>query len=264
MKLSGVVTCFNSAETLARCLASLHFCDEIIVLDSGSSDASVAIAKAHGAAVHVQAFAGYTKQKSAVIALAQYPWIILLDSDERLAAGTETLIRAAILHTEVAGFRLPRRERIFWRYAHPNTRSNDFLRLFLRDQVQMSAHAVHESPIVTGKTAKLAALIWHNGERSIALKADKLNQYSSLALADWKRQKHPGFLRLTLYPLWYFFRAYVLKRQFLNGWAGYINSVELAHYAFLKYAKRLEALQAPIRDPEPVSTRKDQATETPP
>jgi glycosyltransferase involved in cell wall biosynthesis len=264
MKLSGVVTCFNSAETLARCLQSLQFCDEIIVLDSGSSDASVAIAKAHSAVVHVQAFAGFAKQKSAVIALAQFPWVVLLDADEWLAEGAEVLIRAAILQTDMAGFRLPRRERIFWRYAHPSTRNNDFLRLFLRDQAQMSGHAVHESPQVHGKTAKLPALIWHNGERSIALKADKLNQYSSLALADWKHQKRPGFLRLTLYPLWYFFRAYVLKRQFLNGWAGYINSVELAHYAFLKYAKRLEALQAPIRDPEPVSKAKKPSKENPP
>jgi len=257
VKISAVVTSFNSAETLARCLQSLQFCDEIILLDSHSSDSSTEIAKASGAQVHAQTFTSFTAQKSAVIALASHPWVLLLDSDEWLAKGADVIVRAAISQTEIAGYRLPRRERIFWRYAHAGTRSNDFLRLFLREQIQMSNHAVHESPVLTsGKTAKLPALIWHNGERSIELKASKLNQYSSLALKDWKKQKHTSALRLTLYPIWYFFRAYVLKRQFLNGWAGYINAVELAHYAFLKYAKRHEALQAPIVDPEPASITK--------
>ena len=259
MKISGVVTCFNSAETLPRCLQSLQFCDEIIVLDSLSSDSSVEIAKAYGAQVHAQAFAGFAAQKSTAIALANYPWVLLLDSDEWLALGAAPIIRNAIAQSEIIAYRLPRRERIFWRYAHAGTRSNDFLRLFQRESVKMSTHAVHESPQVSGKTARLPALIWHNGERSIALKADKLNHYSSLALKDWQRQKRPSGWRLTLYPIWYFFRAYVLKRQFLNGWAGYINSVELAHYAFLKYAKRLEALQAPMVDPEPASAPKSRS-----
>lgn len=253
MKISGVVTCFNSAETLARCLQSLQFCDEIIVLDSLSSDSSIEIAKASGAQVHQLAFAGFAAQKSAAIALAKHAWVLLLDSDEWLASGAEPIIRDAIARSEIVGYRLPRRERIFWRYAHAGTRSNDFMRLFQREHVKMSAHAVHESPQVSGKTAKLSTLIWHNGERSIELKASKLNHYSSLALKDWASPKRPSAWRLTFYPIWYFFRAYVLKRQFLNGWAGYINSVELAHYAFLKYAKRVESLQAPIADPEPAS-----------
>ena len=108
----------------------------------------------------------------------------------------------------------------------------------------MSAHAVHESVLVTGEIGDLAGCIIHDGDQSIAQKLNKLNQYSSLAaMAKRPRGGFAGAFRLTLYPVWYFFRAYVLRRQFLNGWAGYINSVELAHYAFLKYAKILERVK---------------------
>ena len=105
----------------------------------------------------------------------------------------------------------------------------------------MSADTVHESVLVAGEVIDLAGCIIHEGDRSIEQKLTKLNQYSSLAALA--KQPINGFtraFRLTLYPVWYFFRAYLLRRQFLNGWAGYINSVELAHYAFLKYAKILE------------------------
>ena len=103
----------------------------------------------------------------------------------------------------------------------------------------MSSHSVHESVVVDGASQNLAGNIIHEGDRSIEQKLSKLNQYSSLAALE-KRARVVGTFRLVFYPIWYFFRAYLLRRQFLNGWAGYINSVELAHYAFLKYAKMLE------------------------
>ncbi len=244
--LTGVVTTFNSADTLTRCLASLKaVCSEIVVLDSGSTDRTREIAVAFGARFEVQAFAGYSAQKAAAISLATTDWIVLLDSDEALDAIAQDAICAALAKkTPAAGFRLARRELIFWCYQHKLSKHNRFLRVFDRRKARMSAHIVHESVLVTGEIMELAGCIIHESDRSIEQKLSKLNQYSSLAA----RAKRPGSslagaFRLTLYPIWYFFRAYVLRRQFLNGWAGYINSVELAHYAFLKYAKTLERVK---------------------
>ena len=250
--IAGVVTTFNNAQTLSRCLASLKaICSEIVVLDSGSTDRTREIAESFGARFYVQAFAGYSAQKTAAIALATADWIVLLDSDEALDDVAQKAICAALpaltaltLTPEtsaISGFRLKRRELIFWRYQHAFSKHNRFLRVFDRRKARMSGHTVHESVLVTGKVGDLAGCIMHEGDRSIEQKLTKLNQYSSLAALA--KRPPPGFasaFRLTLYPVWYFFRAYLLRRQFLNGWAGYINSVELAHYAFLKYAKMLE------------------------
>ncbi len=247
MPISGVVTTFNNAATLTRCLASLKsICTDIVVLDSGSTDATQQIAKDFGARFFMQAFAGYSAQKSAAIALAKHDWIVLLDSDEALDAMAQSSICANLTNlghsnTKTLGFRLKRRELIFWRYQHAGSKHNRFLRVFDRRTARMSVHAVHESVLVTGAVGNLAGYIIHDGDCSIEQKLSKLNRYSSLA-APAKRPRAGviGAFRLTLYPVWYFFRAYLLRRQFLNGWAGYINSVELAHYAFLKYAKMFE------------------------
>ena len=250
--ISGVVTTFNNADTLARCLASLKsICREIVVLDSGSTDSTRQIAEAFGARFYLQAFAGYSAQKAAAIALAAENWIVLLDSDEALDDAAQSAISFALARQQAAGsenlisgFRLKRRELIFWRYQHSLSKHNRFLRVFNRSKAKMSAHAVHESVLVTGEIGDLAGCIIHDGDQSIAQKLSKLNQYSSLAaMAKRPRGGFAGAFLLTLYPVWYFFRAYVLRRQFLNGWAGYINSVELAHYAFLKYAKILERVK---------------------
>jgi len=247
LNITGVVTTLNNANTLRLCLTSLKaICSEIVVLDSGSTDRTREIAESFGACFHVQSFAGYSAQKTAAIALATADWIVLLDSDEALDNTAQAAICAALAKqpTTVCGFRLKRRELIFWRYQHVFSKHNRFLRVFDRRKAQMSGHAVHESVLVTGEIIDLEGCIVHAGDRSIEQKIAKLNQYSSLAA----HEKRPlsalsSALRITLYPVWYFFRAYIVRRQFLNGWAGYINSVELAHYAFLKYAKMLEKVK---------------------
>ena len=253
--IAGVVTTFNNAQTLKRCLASLKaICSEIVVLDSGSTDHTREIAESFGARFYVQAFAGYSAQKTAAIALATADWIVLLDSDEALDDVAQQAICAALRaltlapEPAAAGFRLKRRELIFWRYQHGFSKHNRFLRVFDRRKARMSGHAVHESVLVNGKIDNLPGCIMHEGDRSIEQKLTKLNQYSSLAaLTKLPLDGFAGAFRLTLYPVWYFFRAYLLRRQFLNGWAGYINSVELAHYAFLKYAKMLEQKKMPAK-----------------
>jgi glycosyltransferase involved in cell wall biosynthesis len=258
MKLSAVITSFNSARTLERCLQSLGFADEIVVLDSGSTDGSLELAHRYASRVELQPFLGYAAQKQKAIDLAQHDWVLLLDSDEWLAPDAAKYLRVAMLGQH-QGYRLPRIERVFWRYQHPSTRPNYFLRLFQKSRTRMSQHRVHESPVTEGSVIQLDVPIWHDGEIDLASKVDKLNRYSSLATQDWHagKSRAPSAWRLTLYPLWYFFRAYILKRQFLNGWAGYCNSVELAHYAFLKYAKRLEALQAEAQPPAHSLPRQD-------
>lgn len=241
-RVSGVVTTFNNAATLEACLASLAFCDELVVLDSDSTDATRTIAARHGALVSVRAFQGYGPQKQAAIDLASHDWVLLLDADEHLTDQARGAIEGELAAPRAHGYRLPRQEWLFWRWPHPATRPNWQLRLFRKSHGRMNAVPVHAAPQVDGPVIDLAAPFRHYGEPRLADRVDKVNRYSS-GLAAHKRARRPALLglRLLLYPGIAFAKLYFGKRYFLNGWAGYFAAKTQAFYAFLKYAKVLEA-----------------------
>ncbi len=242
-RLSLVVTTLNNAATLERCLASADWADDVVVLDSGSSDATQQIAAVHGARLFHEAFKGYAAQKQSAIDKAAHRWVLLLDADEALADGARAAIEAALQVPAVAGFRLPRREQVFWTFNHAGVRLNTHLRLFDRERVRMNAVPVHAAPETNEPVSTLRdAVFVHYGEPDIATKVGKINAYSS-GLVEHKRRKRQRFVfaRLVLYPGLFFLRQYIGKRWFLDGWAGFINAVSAAYYVFLKYAKVYEA-----------------------
>ena len=237
--LSAVITTFNNADTLSKCLEGLRFCDEIIVLDSNSTDATRDIAQQYRAKIFIEAFKGYGPQKQSAINKASSDWVLLLDADEFIDAAAAEIIRKAIAADFIDGYRLPRREWLFWQWPHLLTRPNWQLRLFRKVKTQMNQVPVHAAPELYGVIKNLTLGFYHFGEKNLAKKVEKINAYSTGLLVQ---KKSDTFLRLriVLYPSFVFFRFYVLKRYFLNGWAGYLAARTQAFYAFLKYAKRLE------------------------
>lgn len=250
MPLSAVVTTFNNATTLARCLNSLAFCDEIVLLDSNSDDASRDIAEAFGAKVFVEAFKGYSAQKQSAIDKAAHDWVLLLDADEYLSDAGRISIERELQSPRADGYRLPREEWLFWRWPHPATRGNRQLRLFRRSRGAMNTVPVHAAPEVQSRVIDLAAPFRHCGEAGLAVRVDKINRYSS-GLIEHTRGKQRRFiaLRLLCYPALAFLKLYVGKRYFLSGWAGFFAAKTQSFYAFLKYAKLLEAQRK--RDGQP-------------
>jgi len=240
--LSVVVTTFNSAATLDACLRGVAWADEIVVLDSGSTDATVAIAGHYGARVHAQAFAGYSAQKQAAIDLATHRWVLLLDSDESLPAEAAGPLQQALLAPSCAGYQLWRREWQFWRWQSMRGRLNHYVRLFDRRRARMSGHEVHESVLVDGPVGRLDVVLDHYGEPDIAGRVAKANRYSSMQVVDLGRRKVRWLrLRMVCYPTVAFFRYYLLRGHWRSGWAGFIAARVHAFYAFLKYAKLHEA-----------------------
>ncbi|SFW73594.1 glycosyltransferase family 2 protein [Luteibacter sp. UNCMF366Tsu5.1] len=239
--LSVVVTTWNNADTIGTCLASVAFADEIVVLDSGSTDATREIALARGARVEVRAFAGYSLQKQAAIDLAQHRWVLLLDSDEALTALAAERVRSVLESPDAAGYVLLRREWVFWRWQPDRARLNHYVRLFDRTRARMSGHEVHESVVVEGPVKRLDAVIDHYGERDIEGRVDKANRYSSLQVRD-RHARAPRFLRMrmVLYPTVAFARYYFWRGHWRGGWAGFVAARVHAFYAFLKYAKLYE------------------------
>lgn len=241
--LSVVVITFNNADTLDRCLAAVDWADEIVVLDSGSTDATVAIAKRHGARVDVHPFDDYGPQKQRAIDSAKHDWILNLDADEVLSPGTREIIEAALVAPKVSGFRLPRRERMFWTVQHRHSWRNAHLRLFDRRRARMNAVPVHaaveaEGPVTTLRRADFV----NDGDADIAARVEKINRYSSgMVVHKIARGQRFTGLRMVVYPPVFFVRQYVFKRYFLSGWAGFVSAVIGAFYVFLKYAKLHEA-----------------------
>ncbi|SEN44314.1 Glycosyltransferase involved in cell wall bisynthesis [Luteibacter sp. UNCMF331Sha3.1] len=239
--LSVVFTTFNNADTIGACLASVAFADDVVVLDSGSTDATHDIAASHGARVEVRPFAGYSAQKQAAIDLARHRWVLLLDSDESLPAAAAARIEAALTAPTVAGFVLLRREWVFWRWQADRARMNHYVRLFDRTRARMSGHEVHESVVVDGPVGRLDVVIDHYGERDIEGRVAKANAYSSLQVRD-RHARTPAFLRtrMVMYPTVAFARYYFWRGHWRAGWAGFVAARVHAFYAFLKYAKLYE------------------------
>ncbi|MGY3041183.1 glycosyltransferase involved in cell wall biosynthesis [Rhodanobacter sp. TND4EL1] len=248
--LSVVVTCFNSAATLDACLHGVSWAEEIVVLDSGSTDASLAIAAHYGANIHSQPFAGYSAQKQAAINLASHRWVLLLDSDESLDEAAATSLQRALLAPACAGYQLWRREWQFWRWQSGRARLNHYVRLFDRQRARMSGHEVHEEVQVDGPIGVLDVVIDHHGEPDISGRVAKADRYSSLQLADLTRRRIRWLrLRMVGYPTVAFLRYYLLRGHWRSGWAGFIAARIHAFYAFLKYAKLYEQRRSGSAEP---------------
>jgi glycosyltransferase involved in cell wall biosynthesis len=248
--LSVVLITYNNADTLERCLREVDWAEEIVVLDSGSSDDTVAIARRHGARIAVHPFDDYGPQKQRAFALASHDWILNLDADEILSPGTRAQIERALNAPRYAGYRLPRRERMFWTVQHRWSWRNAHLRLFDRRLGGMNDVEVHAAIEVRGPVKTLwGADFVNDGDADIATRVEKINRYSSGMVAHKlrRRQRFSG-LRMVFYPPLFFVRQYIFKRYFLSGWAGFIASVTGAFYAFLKYAKLHEAQRRSRRD----------------
>jgi len=242
--LSVFVTTLDNAATLDRCLQSVAWAEERVVLDSGSRDGTEAIAARHGARWFVEPFKGYGPQKASAMAKTTHRWVLLLDADEALTGESRAAIEQALQAPRVAGFTLPRREQLFWRWQHARARHNPMLRLFDRTRASFSGDAIHAAPEVDGPVAALAPPFLHFGEPDIATKVSKVNHYSSgMVAGKAERGTRAVLLRMLVQPPWHFFRSYVLKRKFLSGWAGFIGCAVDAFYVFLKYAKLYESRQ---------------------
>lgn len=242
LKLSAVITCFNNEQTIEQCIKSLSIADEIIVLDSYSTDKTLELLKSFDCSIHQQKFKGYSLQKQTAINLTSNNWVIILDSDEFLTQNAQLqLTKFKKSKPQADAYALPRQEWVFWKWSHPWVKKNKFIRLFDKSKAKMSKDTVHESVITSGNVANLNAIIKHFGETSLSTKIEKINRYSDLAaLQKFNQGKKVWPIKLIFYPVFYFIKQYFFRRQIFNGWAGLINASLNSRYAFLKYAKLYE------------------------
>ena len=248
LPISAVLITYNTGEQLAPCLRSLAFVDEIVVVDSGSDDATRDVARSFGARVVEEAWRGFGPQKRHAVSLASHDWVLCIDADEEvskeLAAAIGEIVPGTARH---AGYRMSRSNRFMGRYLRHGEGFPDWsLRLFDRRSAQWSDDAVHEKVVVSsGSVGRLpeGAVLMHHSAESLATYLDKQNRYTSLqADALHRAGERANVWRLLLSPALRFVKFYVVRLGFLDGLAGLVHIAIGCFNSFAKYAK-LRALQ---------------------
>lgn len=243
LPLSAVLITRDAADQLPECLAALGFCDEILVVDSGSGDATVALAHAAGARVIETRWRGFGPQKQFAVEQATHDWVLCIDADERVSPELAASIRAVPPAPIFNAYRFARCNRFMGRYLRHGEGYPDWsLRLFDRRHARWSDDAVHERVIADGPVGTLAGDLRHDSAESLERYLDKQNRYSTLAAETALAMgKHGSAAQLLLSPLVRFVKFYLLRGGFRDGLPGLVHILIGCHASFAKHAKMLAA-----------------------
>ncbi len=242
MPLSVVLITHNAAEQLADCLASVAFADEVVVVDSGSSDGTGELAARYGARVIAREWLGFGPQKQFAVEQAAHDWVLCLDADERVSPELAASLVRALEAPAAQGYRMARCNRFLGRWLRHGEGYPDWsLRLFNRRHARWSDDAVHEKVLLQGPAATLAGDLLHESAEDLARYLDKQNRYTSLAAQELHRRgRRAGLAQLLLSPPLRFVKFYLLRLGFLDGLAGLVHIGIGCMNSFVKYAKLIE------------------------
>ncbi len=244
-RLSVIVITRNEALRLPKCLASVAFADEWIVVDSASTDGTADIARALGARVIETAdWPGFGRQKQRALDAATGAWVLSVDADEWVDDVLAAAIRGAVgdatpTADRPAGYVVDRLSAFCGQWMHHGSWHPDpLLRLFRRDSGRFSEDRVHERLLFDGRSGRLPGRLLHDSIANLDEAIDKMNRYSSGRAADMRqRGRRGGVGRAIGHGLWAFVRAYLLRAGFLDGRLGFVLSALDAQASYYRYLK---------------------------
>lgn len=239
--LSVIIITKNEASNIRECLESVKWADEIIVVDSGSTDATVEICREFTSHVYSHDWPGFGVQKNRALNYASQDWVLSLDADERVTPELRAEIEAVILEDKTQGYEIPRLSSFCGRYMHHSGWYPDYVtRLFLLNSATFTNDLVHERVIVNGVVGRLKYNLLHESFRDLEQLLAKMNHYSS-AGAEMLSQKgrDATLTQAILHGFWGFVRSYFLRAGFLDGAEGFMLAVSTAEGTYYRYAKRL-------------------------
>jgi glycosyltransferase involved in cell wall biosynthesis len=239
MKITGAVMTLNEEGMLAACLRSLAWCDEVLVVDSGSTDGTRSIAEQTGARVLTHAFTGFADQRNFMLEQAANPWVVMLDADERLPENAEILIRKVISSDTNVAYRFPRKSFYLRRWIRHGGWYPDYqTRLLRKDRNRFVRNTVHERVDSQGPVGTLSVEIHHQPFASMAEQVETNNRYSGLLARDMRDRKlWIALVNVFVKPVTKFVECYVVKRGFMDGFPGFFIAVSAAYSVFLKWSK---------------------------
>ena len=236
-ELSVIIITKNEAANMRDCLASVAFADEIIVVDSGSSDGTVEICRELGAKVFVYAdWPGFGPQKNRALSYASHEWVFAIDADERVTPELASQLKSA-MRGEYDGYFVPRLSQFCGRFIRHSGWYPDYvLRLFKRSHARFSDDVVHEQVILSGRSAKLRSPLLHYTYLNRADVERKTAQYAVAgAQQSFARGKRAHVWDAPVRGAWAFIRTWLLRAGFLDGKAGYQIARMNAKTTYLKY-----------------------------
>jgi glycosyltransferase involved in cell wall biosynthesis len=245
--LSVAIITKNEGENLHECLKSVEFAAEVVVVDSDSTDETVQIASQFGCEVFIEPWQGFGPQKQSAIDKCTYPWILVLDADERIPAENASVIKNIILNPSntVAGYSFPRKNYFQGRWIkHMGWWPDRIVRLFRKDLGRMTPDRVHESILVNGPVEPLDAPIEHYTESRFYKILDKINQYSTLGAQEAFEKGQKASIGSAIFRAQLtFIQNYFLRLGLVDGMPGLTLAIADSINKFLKYAKLYELQQ---------------------
>lgn len=236
----GIIT-KDEEKNLPECLNSIGFADEIVVVDSGSTDRTVEIAKEFGCRVFVEDWKGYGPQKNSAVKRCRNEWVLILDADERVPKETADIIYEAIQRPGVDAYRLKRKNYLHGKWLqHSGYWPDRHIRLVRKDKGAFYSK-VHEKWITEGLVQELDAHIDHYAFSDYSDMLKTLNDYSTVIAGDlFASGKRVTVLTPVYHGIAMFFKIYLIEKGFLDGMAGLVTALTKAGGSFFKYAKLLE------------------------
>lgn len=237
--LSVTVITLNAGESLRACLQSVRFADEIVVLDSGSTDQTVQIAVSCGARVEQHAWLGFGRQKQRAVELATHDWVLAIDADEQVSDALQASITATLAAPRHHVYAMARCNRFLGRWLRHGEGYPDWnTRLFDRRHARWSDDAVHERVVTSSEPGRLQGDLLHDSAQTLEHYLAKQDRYTTLAARQIvEAGRRVTLVQLVLSPLVRFARFYLVRGGFLDGTPGLIHIAIGCWTSFLKYAK---------------------------
>jgi len=244
--LSAVLITRNAAAVLAPCLESLAFADEIVVVDSGSSDGTAEIARRFGARLVQKEWLGFGRQKQYAVDQARHDWVLCLDADETVSPQLAASIQAALAAPVSPVYRMPRRNRFLGRWLSHGEGYPDWSpRLFNRMNARWSDDLVHEKVLYAVTPGTLQGDLLHDSSDDLAAYLERQNRYTTLAARQaYELGRSAGFFHILMSPVVRFLKFYVFRLGFLDGMPGLLHISIGCMNSYLKYAKLIELRKA--------------------
>ena len=260
-KISACLTVGNEENNLRRCLDSLYWVDEIVVVDSFSKDRTVEIARQYTDRVYQHKWLGYVGQKELIKKMASYPWILFIDADEEVSPELRNEIIQEFEsgnNHNYDGYEFPRKVYFLEQWImHGEWWPDLKMRLYRKDKGICTGREPHDHVLVTGPIKRLKGCLNHYTYDDISDQIMTQNRFSTISSASlYEEHRRFSGIDLVFRPMFRFFKGYILKRGFMEGYRGFIIATLIAMGVFLKYAKLWELTHVKSTAP---NTRKDTA-----
>jgi glycosyltransferase involved in cell wall biosynthesis len=246
-RISATIICKDEAHNIDECLESVSWCDETVVVDSGSTDGTVERAQKRATRVVHHEWPGYVAQKNFALDQATGDWILCLDADERCTPELRTAIEEELGHADgLAGFEVRRHVKYLGRWINHGGWYPDWkCRLVRKGQARWGGVDPHDKLIPQGPVRRLKADLHHFTYRDFAHQIRIINHFSDVIVDEYlKEGRRSSILQAIFHPPWKFFECYVWKLGFLDGFPGFVIAVGSAFYIFSRYVKLWERRKA--------------------